>query len=84
MPYASSASFSAFVSFFGTVRRRRASRSPFPPPFSFGAPASYTLNQWLGVAFAQDTYRVNNDLTLDLGLRYDRQSISTAKGCAQR
>src|SRR6187402_746094 len=41
-PYASSASFSAFVSFFGTVTRRRASRSPLPPPFSFGAPRPFT------------------------------------------
>src|SRR5205085_2183781 len=34
----SSASRSFFVSFFGTVTRRRAIRSPLPPPFSFGAP----------------------------------------------
>src|SRR4051812_19368040 len=34
----SSACFSAFESFFGTVTRTRASRSPLPPPFSFGAP----------------------------------------------
>src|SRR5438132_3391746 len=32
------ASRSFFDSFFGTVRRRRASKSPRPPPFSFGAP----------------------------------------------
>src|SRR5207244_716090 len=34
----SSASFSAFESFFGTVTRTRASRSPLPEPFSRGAP----------------------------------------------
>src|SRR5262249_14139385 len=34
----SSASRSFFVSFFGTLRRSRAIRSPLPLPFSFGAP----------------------------------------------
>jgi hypothetical protein len=48
----------------------------YTQPFSFGANQSYTLNQWLGAAFVQDTYRMNKDLTLDLGLRYDRQSLT--------
>ena len=48
----------------------------YSQPFSFGAPAKYTLNQWLGSVFVQDQYRVRTDLTLDLGLRYDRQSIT--------
>ncbi len=37
---------------------------------------TYQLSQWLYTAFAQDKVRVNNDLTLDLGLRYDRQTFS--------
>lgn len=48
----------------------------YAQPYSFGAPQSYTLNQWLGAVFAQDSFRVRNDLTLDLGLRYDRQSLT--------
>ncbi|HXT69263.1 MAG TPA: TonB-dependent receptor [Vicinamibacterales bacterium] len=49
-------------------------------PLTYGAPVGYTLNQWLGAGFVQDSFRVNNDLTLDLGLRYDVQSITTARG----
>jgi len=52
----------------------------YSQPITFGSTKDYTLNQWLGTAFAQDSFRVNNDLTLDLGLRYDRQSITTATG----
>jgi hypothetical protein len=48
----------------------------YSQPYSFGAPQSYTLNQWLGAAFAQDSYRVSSNVTLDLGLRYDRQSLT--------
>ncbi len=51
----------------------------YSQPYSFGAPTSYTLNQWLGMVFVQDKYRVNNDLTLDLGLRYDVQSLTNAR-----
>src|SRR5215210_8082981 len=40
----SRASRSFFVSFFGTVTFRRASRSPRPPPFSFGAPRPLTFS----------------------------------------
>jgi hypothetical protein len=47
--------------------------------FDFGK-GRYVLNQWLGAAFAQDSYRVRDDLTLDLGLRYDVQSFSDARG----
>jgi hypothetical protein len=50
----------------------------YSQPITFGTTKDYELNQWLGVAFAQDSFRVNNDLTLDLGLRYDRQSVTTA------
>jgi hypothetical protein len=48
----------------------------YSQPFSFGAPTSYTLNQWLGSAFIQDSFRARKDLTLELGLRYDRQSLT--------
>ena len=49
----------------------------YTQPISFGI-SSYDLNQWLTAVFAQDSFRVNNDLTLDLGLRYDRQTLSDA------
>jgi hypothetical protein len=51
----------------------------YSQPFSFGAPAEYRLRQWLGVAFAQDKFRVTNDLTLDLGLRYDVHTLTDAR-----
>jgi hypothetical protein len=50
----------------------------YSQPYSFGAPAAYTLNQWLTVGFVQDKWRATKDLTLDLGLRYDRQSTMTS------
>jgi len=50
----------------------------YTQPISFGI-TSYTLNQWLVAAFAQDTVRVGDDLTLDLGLRYDVQTLTDAK-----
>jgi hypothetical protein len=43
--------------------------------FSLGA-GTYVLSQWLLTGFVQDKFRVNDDLTLDLGLRYDRQTFS--------
>lgn len=43
--------------------------------FNFGV-GSYTENQWLSALYAQDTYRVRDGLSLDLGLRYDYQSFS--------
>src|SRR5882762_5329753 len=49
----------------------------YTQPISFGI-SSYELNQWLSAVFVQDSIRVNNDLTLDAGLRYDRQSLSDA------
>ena len=50
----------------------------YTQPISYGI-SSYELNQWLPAVFAQDRFRVNNDLTLDLGLRYDRQTLTDAK-----
>ncbi len=52
--------------------------------FNLGA-GTYVLNQWLYTAFVQDSYRVGNDVTLDLGLRYDRQTFTDSKnGIAPR
>ena len=49
----------------------------YTQPISFGI-TSYELKQWLSAVFAQDSFRVSNDLTLDLGLRYDRQTLTDA------
>ena len=46
-------------------------------PINFGI-SSYELSQWLTAVFVQDSIRVNNDLTIDAGLRYDQQSLSDA------
>jgi hypothetical protein len=43
--------------------------------FNFGD-ATYTLSQWMVTLFAQDNYRLRRDLTVDLGVRYDRQTFS--------
>ena len=43
--------------------------------FNFGV-NDYVNNQWIYAVFAQDTIRVRDDLTVDLGLRYDRQTFS--------
>src|SRR6185369_633943 len=50
----------------------------YTQPISYGI-SSYDLNQWLPSVFVQDSIRVNNDLTLDAGLRYDRQTLTDAK-----
>jgi hypothetical protein len=50
----------------------------YTQPISYGV-TNYTLNQWLAAAFAQDSIRIGNDLTLDLGLRYDVQTLTDAK-----
>jgi carboxypeptidase family protein/TonB-dependent receptor-like protein len=50
----------------------------YTQPISYGI-TSYTLDQWLVAGFAQDSIRVSKDLTLDLGLRYDRQTMTDAK-----
>jgi hypothetical protein len=52
------ASRSAFVSFVGTERRTRASTSPLPPPFSFGAPRPrmrISLPSWVPAGIFSDT-----------------------------
>ncbi|HEY1240541.1 MAG TPA: TonB-dependent receptor [Bryobacteraceae bacterium] len=47
----------------------------YTQPINFGV-SSYVLKQWLYAFFAQDTIRVSRDLTVDLGLRYDRQTLT--------
>ncbi len=73
----------------GTFTFRSATTAPFSQltladvqnysqPINFGV-SSYDLAQWLYAAFVQDNYRVRHDLTLNLGLRYDRQTLTGAK-----
>ena len=47
----------------------------YTQPINFGV-STYVLKQWLYSFFAQDSLRVSRDLTLDLGLRYDRQTLT--------
>jgi hypothetical protein len=49
----------------------------YTQPINFGI-SSYELPQWLITGFVQDSFHVRPDLTLDLGLRYDRQTLTTA------
>jgi len=49
----------------------------YTQPINFGI-SSYELGQWLITGFAQDSIHIRPDLTLDLGLRYDRQTLTTA------
>jgi hypothetical protein len=49
----------------------------YTQPLTYGQ-LGYELKQWMSVAFVQDSYRVTPDLTVDLGLRYDRQTLTDA------
>lgn len=49
----------------------------YTQPISFGI-SSYELPQWLLTGFVQDSIHVRNDLTIDAGLRYDRQTLTDA------
>ena len=49
----------------------------YQQPINFGI-SSYELPQWLLTGFVQDTFHVQPNFTLDLGLRYDRQTLTTA------
>lgn len=49
----------------------------YTQPIDFGI-NSYELKQWLYTGFVQDSIRVTSDLTVDLGLRYDRQTLTDA------
>jgi hypothetical protein len=73
----------------GTFTFRTATTAPFDQltladvqsytqPIDFGID-SYELSQWLYAAFVQDSIRLRRDLTLDVGLRYDRQTITDAQ-----
>jgi hypothetical protein len=50
----------------------------YSEPVSYGI-TSYELSQWMSVAFVQDRIRVGNQFTVDAGLRYDRQTLTTDK-----
>ena len=50
----------------------------YSQPVSYGI-TTYDLKQWLIAGFVQDSVRAGSDLTLDLGLRYDVQTLTDAK-----
>jgi hypothetical protein len=47
----------------------------YTQPINFGV-TTYDLSQWLVSGFLQDSFRVTPDFTLDLGLRYDVQTLT--------
>jgi hypothetical protein len=49
----------------------------YTQPINFGI-SSYNLKQWLYAGFVQDSIHLRRDLTVDLGLRYDRQTLTDA------
>jgi hypothetical protein len=49
----------------------------YQEPVNYGV-SSYRMKQWMSVAFVQDSMRVNDQLTVDAGLRYDRQTLTDA------
>src|SRR5690348_4034002 len=50
----------------------------YTQPINFGI-SSYDLPQWLNTLFIQDSMHLRSDFTLDVGLRYDRQTLTDAK-----
>ena len=50
----------------------------YTQPINFGI-SSYELPQWLNTLFVQDSIHLRSDFTLDVGLRYDRQTLTDAK-----
>lgn len=49
----------------------------YTQPIDFGI-NSYDLSQWLLTGFVQDSIHLSRDLTVDLGLRYDKQTLTDA------
>jgi Carboxypeptidase regulatory-like domain len=49
----------------------------YTQPINFGI-SSYELPQWLLTAFVQDSMHLRSDFSLDVGLRYDRQTLTDA------
>ncbi|HWN98804.1 MAG TPA: TonB-dependent receptor, partial [Blastocatellia bacterium] len=49
----------------------------YTQPINFGI-SSYELPQWLLTGFVQDSIHFHPDFTVDLGLRYDRQTLTDA------
>ncbi|HEV8121220.1 MAG TPA: TonB-dependent receptor [Candidatus Polarisedimenticolia bacterium] len=49
----------------------------YTQPIDFGI-HSYDLSQWLVAVFAQDSLRPHPDVTVDVGLRYDLQTLTDA------
>ena len=50
----------------------------YTQPINFGI-SSYELPQWLNTLFIQDSIHLRSNFTLDVGLRYDRQTLTDAK-----
>jgi hypothetical protein len=49
----------------------------YTQPINFGI-SRYEMTQWLYTGFVQDSIHLRPDFTMDLGLRYDRQTLTTA------
>jgi hypothetical protein len=49
----------------------------YTQPINFGI-STYNLTQWLYTGFVQDSIHLRRDFTLDVGLRYDQQTLTDA------